>query len=437
MGMALLTAHQGYVKSYASLQINNNDGTPATNIYTSGAVLSAQVWEGQNQASLFTPTVAWTSPTGYTLGTFTLTLPASGTLTLNPGGEYYVLVYETTSSVTAPVWQGRLKIFAAPGSTSPSPPDLITYDFAEGYCSILGLTDTQRDVLPYIVAGASMAARRFCQDRNFDQRTYTEFHDIGLNGQIRLLQPPIQIVQRVQGPPSVALTISNTSTAVQAAQVYFAYSGTWNGYSTSAQTPTGITLSRVASGTVTTSTVSFVANQTISALATLINAVGSGWTATADSTLGLWPVTELDGGYVGQGCATGAIPNVGAQFSVLRDLDLSGFRLDTRRTGFLLVGRQNTLAYQWGPGGDQLFGSPYGWCGRAKVTYVGGETVIPMQVQQAVAELVKWDLTLARTDMILESETAQEYSYKLCTKMMGAMPDNVRQKLSPFVILNA
>ncbi len=441
MGMAFLTAFQGLAKTYPALQIVNNDGTAAANTFEAFSILSADVWEGQNQAALFSPTVAWytalSTQTGYSQGQFTLDLTGAETTALNPGGEYYVLISATTLGIKSAVWEGRIKVFATPGSTNPSPPDLITYDFAEGYCSVLGLTDTQRDQLPYLVAGASMAARRFCQDRNFDQRTYAEFHNVSLDGVIRLLQPPVQIVQRVQGQPSLALTVSNMSTAVQAAQVYFAYTGTWQGYSTSAETPAGLTLSSVASGVVTTSTVSFVTSQTISALATLVNAVGGGWTATADSVLGLWPVTELDGGYVGQGAATRAINGQGAQFNILQDLALSGFRLDTRRNGFIYVGRQNTDAYRWGPSSNDFFASDYTQCGRVKVTYVGGETVIPMQVQLAVAELVKFTLYMLKTDTLLESETAQEYSYKLCAKMLMAIPPQVQQALAPFIIQRA
>lgn len=433
MSMPLLTAFQGLQKNYASLQIVNNDGTAATGIFTSGSVLSADIWEGQNQASLAQPTVGWTSPTGYTPGTFTLSLSGANTSSLNPGGEYYVLVSETTSSVKAPVWQGRLKIFATPGSTSPAPPDLVTYDFAEGYCSPLGLTDSQRDVLPYLVGAASSAVRRECFNRHFDQRTYSEFHDV-IQGQVRVLQPPVQIVTRVQGSPQTALTVANTSSSVQFAQAYFTYTGQFNGYGANAQTVTGINLNSVNSGTVTLTPVSFVANQTIAALSTLINAVGGGWTALADSTLGSWPVTELDGGFVAQGCGANAIPSTGAQFKILQDLAPNIFSLDTRRMGMLTVGRQfaSSLAGQWGPGGEEMF-TDYGTGpGRVKITYVGGETTIPMDVQRLTAELVKFNLATLKTDLLLESETAQEYEYKISLEMVSAMPKHVKQGLSPW-----
>lgn len=443
--MQILYAYQGITKNYQSLQIVNNDGLPAFGIYTSGSVLSAQVWQGQNQASLFSPTVAWqTTPvgggsqTGYDQGQFSCSFVGSNTATLDPSGEYFVLVSQTTNGVKSAVWEGRLKILATPGSTNPAPPDLITYDFAESYCASLGLTDTQRDILPFIVTGASGAARRFCQGRNFDQRTYTEFHNVALNGQVRLFQPPVQNITRVQGAPQLALTISNTS--AQNAQAYFAFSGTWDGYGSNAQTATGITLVSVTNGTPASSTVSFVANQTIVALTTLINAVGGGWTALADSVLGLWPVTELDGGYVAQGCGMGASPSTGARFNILQDIAPNIFSLDTRRMGILTTGRQYgySAASQWGPGGDQMFGDGQGsQLGRCKITYVGGDATIPMQVQVAVAELCKFNLSKMTTDLILETETAQEYEYKLSLEMIAAIPKHVAQALSPYMIPRA
>lgn len=439
MAMQVLTAFQGQQKNWV-LQIVNLDGTSATSIYTSGTTLACSVWEGQNQAALFTTVPTWytagATQTGYTQGQFNLAFTAANLTGLNPAGEYYVLVSETTSGITAPVWEGRLKIFATPGSTTPSPPDLITYDFAEAYCSILGLSDSQRDTLPYLLSGASQAVRRWCFERNFDQRTYTEFADV-VQGVVRLLQPPVQVIQRVQGQPQLALTIQNTSSSIQAAQAYFATTGTWQGYSTSAQTVTGITLASVASGVASSSTVSFTTSETVNGLVTAINAVGGGWVATAQSTYGLWPVTELDGGFIAQGCASSATPSTGARFNVLLDLAPGEFAMDTRRMGFLNVGRQYTDAYRWGPGGDSLLSGPNGCYGRVKVTYVAGETVIPQQVQAMTAELVKYWLMMAKTDWILESETAQEYSYKLCTQMIASMPKHVAQGLSQWRIPRA
>lgn len=372
---------------------------------------------------------------GWQTGIVSLVLGDTASSVLTPAGTYRFEVILTRGIASGVVIDGLMKVIATPGDVPPSPPDLITYDYAESYCAILGLTDAQRDVLPGLVASASMAIRRWCFDRNFDLRSYVEFQTV-VQGAVRLFQPPVQIITRVQGQPQLALTINNTS--AQTAQAYFAYSGTWQGYATAAQTVTGITLTSVSSGVATTTTVSFVSNQTISALATLINAVGSGWVATTNSTYSAWPVTELDGGYVGQGCAIGAAQPIGAQFNVLLDLAPGEFSLDVRRMGILYVGRQYTGfdAGRWGPGGDSLFSQP-GAYGRVKVSYMGGESVIPQQVQLACAELVKFFLLAAKTDWILKSETAQEYSYTLADKMIAFMPANVMQALSQYRIPRA
>src|ERR1700690_268745 len=130
--MAELFCYQGFTKNYSTLQIVNNDGTPATGIYTASSVLSASVWLGQNTASIFAPVVAWqtvnpitkATQTGYDQGQFSLSLPAANTLPLDPAGEYFVLVSQTTAGTSSAVWEGRLKVLATPGSTSVTPPNL-------------------------------------------------------------------------------------------------------------------------------------------------------------------------------------------------------------------------------------------------------------------------------------------------------------------------
>ncbi len=424
------------------LQIRNTvTGLPASGVFNSASILSASVWEGQNQTSLFSPVVSWatstplvTSQTGYDQGQVALSIAAVQTATLDPAGEYYLLIDETTAGVTAPVIECRLKILATPGSTSPAPPDLATYDFIEAYLSEVALTDAQRDFIPYMATAASQAIRLVCNDRYFDIRNLTETYDIALDGTVRLYQVPVLQITRVQGQPSLALTVQNTSTAVQVAQAYFAFTGSPGGYGVNAQTATGLTLVSVSSGVATTTTVSYTANMTVSALTTLINAVGGGWVATTNTTYGPWPVTELTGGFVGQGCAIGAVPGDGATFNVL--LDLTDARLDNPNRGFLWVGQQwgNSTAQRWGPGGYELFGQSGAQCqlGQAKVTYQAGFSTIPLEIQVQCAELVKWRLMLAKQELLLMSEKAADYSYELAMQMVGSMPVNVRQALAPW-----
>jgi hypothetical protein len=250
----------------------------------------------------------------------------------------------------------------------------------------------------------------------------------------------------VQGNPGQALVISNAS--AQFAQPVFSYSGQAGGYGTNAQTSTGIVLNSTTNGVAATQAILWtsLANPMISTLATAINAV-SGWKALSDSVLGLWPVSELDGGYAGQGCATGATPSDGAILSVLQDLAPGSWSMDARRMGFMYVGQQfagNTDAGRWGPGGYEMFGGGgYGGpsnqiqMGRVKVTYTAGESTIPIDVQHLVARLVKWKWSLMKEDLLLHSENAADYSYVLADQMVSAMPPDIRQGLASWALRRA
>src|SRR5207247_558530 len=99
---------------------------------------------------------------------------------------------------------------------------------------------------------------------------------------------------------------------------------------------TGLTLTRIASGVTTTNNLTFAGNVTLADLATAINALGNGWSATVtgDATdYGKWPSADL---YVapsfGDGTqSAGALPARGT-FAELRlhAVEVSGFELDPR-----------------------------------------------------------------------------------------------------------
>jgi hypothetical protein len=446
MGMTTLKAWQGIQKDYQCLQINGNDGLPAVNLFTAGTTPSAAVWEGGDQATIFAPTVAWctTNPitlatqTGYTQGQVSISFLAASTLPLDPAGEYHVIIYATTNGETIAAWEGMLSIRATPGSVTLSPPDLCTYDYCLGMLRNLNLTDDQIDVIPLLIPAASMAVRKECH-RYFDLRTgITDFLDVALDGTVRLYQVPIQIITRVQGVPAQALQVYNASSSVQSAQAYFTYSGTVNGYGSTARTATGLYLNWISNGVAYNSATSlaFTAGMTINSLASLVNGLGAGWVAQADSTYGAWAVTEFDpGGFVAQGASVNSVPGDGAIFNVL--LDLGTPELDDPERGFLQVGRlmQNNLAQIWGPGGDQMFSSSrQRRLGRAKVTYSAGFSAIPSDVQYQTSQLVKWKLELGIQELLLKSETAADYKYELADAMVADMPPTVRRALSRWVI---
>ncbi len=315
------------------------------------------------------------------------------------------------------------------------PPDLITYDYCEAALSEVALTDGQRDFIPYLISAASEAVRRYCFNRYFDWRNnIVEVYPISLDGYVRLYQVPVSQVLRIQANPQLALTIVNNSPSIQFAQAYFAYTGQAGTGGVNPQVATGIVLNWTSSGVLNTQTIAYTGGMIISNLATLINGIGAGWNASTDAVLGLWPVTELDGGYVSQGCALSATPDTGAQFNVLLDITCGQLTPNGQRTGFLWVGNQysNSTAARWGPGGDELFGYPANNASqsRAKITYAAGYTTIPPDVQYWTAQLVKWKTEVAKQEFLLMQEKAADYSYVLADQMVHAMPATVREGLA-------
>ncbi len=390
------------------------------------------VWQGADQSTIFSPSVAWSnSGSGYATGQFSVTFAASDVLPLDPDGEYHFLASVTDGGSVSAVWDGLLKIAATPGSTSPSPPDLVSYDYCLGMLSELDLTDAQIDSLPGIIASASALLRQKCNDRYFDMRTLTESHHVSLDGYVRLWQEPVQIVTRVQAQPNLALTVYNASSSIQTAQSYFTFTGEEGGYNTNAKTATGIYLTWVSNGTPANQTFLFATYPTISQMAAAISGYGSGWTALSTGFFDEWLCTELTGGFISQGCPQNSSPNGGAQFNVLTDLD--GCSL-IPQTSLLFVGVQrsgNVTAAQWGPGGQELWGDDSDYqTGEARVTYQAGFTTIPYDVQNAMVQLVKYMLELLKQELLLKSETAADYKYELAPEMVSAMPKPVWQMIA-------
>jgi hypothetical protein len=418
-------------RDYTALQINQQTAPGAASVpavFPSSATLSAAVWEGNEQATIFEPTVAWNNGgSGYATGQFQVSFPAADTVELNQDGEYHFLLSVTDSSgVTRPAWEALLKVIPTPGSYTSSPPDLVTYDYCLGLLSAgLQLTDAQVDALPGIISSASSLLRQKCNERYFDMRTLTESYVVSLDGYVRLWQEPVQIVTRVQGTPNLALTVYNDSGSVQTAQVYFTFTGYDGGYGSNAKTATGIYLNWVTNGTPYDETLLFATYPTITQMAAAINALGSGWTAQVTDSFGSWLCTELVGGFIAQGCTNNDLPDTSASFNVLTDLN--NCRL-LPRTPMLYVGQQrggNILANRWGPGGASLWSNANYDPGEVKVTYQAGFNTIPTDVQNATVQLVKYMLELLKQELLLSSEKAGEYEYKLSEAMVSAMPKPV------------
>ncbi len=423
-----IPAYQG-AQTDTVIQLAIPNGQPAAGIFGSSTTLGSAVWQGQNQQQLAYPAVSWfTGPptqTGYDQGQVLIS-PNSGDLAfLEPGGEYLLQVYASTGTVRVVAAECKFKVLASPGFTSPSPPDLITYDYCLSQLTGVTLSDAQIDLIPWLVTAASDAWRLECNNLNFDLRSLVEWHTVENDGYCRLWQQPIQIITRVQGIQQLALTISNSS--AQTAQAYFSFTGFDNGQGVDTRIATGIVLNSIASGVPATSTVSFTTNETISQLATAINIVGGGWSAQLDGSWGSWACTELSGGFVSQGCAANAQPAGGALFYILDDLANPKLMPSSP---MLYVGQQqgsNVLAERWGPGGEQMFGGQGQVdLGLVKVSYQAGFATIPQEIQYQVAQIVKWKLELGVQELLLKAETAADYRYELAAELVSNLPKPVR-----------
>jgi len=274
------------------------------------------------------------------------------------------------------------------------------------------LTSAQSTVLPLVTSAASRAIRRWCS-RQFSYATYDELYTVELDGQILLREFPVDSISRVASAPATVLMIQNTnSTTNQRAQVALATTGDVD----LGLTVTGLTLQRVASGTTTTNTLTFTAGQTVAALATAINAVGNGWSASADSTYALWPVADLR-------AVQGYMPALTSSMAELKihTTDLP-FELDDR-AGVLTLQQYNALqtnpwlSTRWGPPltsdyGDQtLRGQLQG----VRVVYQAGLQTLPEDIQQAAALTVQDMLRQLALDPRLSSESIGDYSYVVNT----------------------
>jgi hypothetical protein len=426
----VIPAYQGSTTN-TIIQLAAQPGASIANMFNSGTTLSSVVWEGQNQLTLASPAVAWFTNNGAQLGYDVgqvLISPAMGDVALlDPGGEYRVLIYGTTSGDQTVVADCLFKVLASPGFATIALPDLISYDLCLAQLSGVDLTPAQIDVLPRLITAASQAWRLECNDRYFDMRTLTESYLVSQDGYVRLRQEPVQIVTRVQGQPNQALTIYNNSTSVQTAQAYFTFTGYDGGYGSNAKTATGLYLNWVSNGTPANQTLLFSAYPTIGQMATAINAVGSGWTAQAIDDFDEWLCTELTGGFISQGCTALSSPTGQAQFNVLTDLDNCKL---LPRTPMLYVGTQkggNINAARWGPGGDSLWANDdTRELPEVKVTYQAGFNAIPQEIQNQVAQIVKWKLELGIQELMLEKENAAEYDYELAAEMVSNLPKPVR-----------
>jgi len=302
--------------------------------------------------------------------------------------------------------------------------DLVTLARAEQ--SMQNYTPGSNDsVVSTLVTAVSEAIEKYCC-RHFYSRSIDELYNGTGDRRLILREYPIQSVQSVRYRPVTVLKIQNSDQLT-------------NQRATVAVTSTGLTLSRVASGIVTTDTSStFAGFPTLQGLVNNINSLGNGWTAQIvgvnPGDYGSWPSADL---YVPPSYGDG-VQSQGA-------LTARGVYAELKMHTYELAG------YQWDPRGWLLRAIPYTdpellhpedliWpvgINNFRVQYTAGYTTIPEAVQEACAEWVNELYQLASRDpaaknVRLQGSGATFSSHAATALAARRPPDNVARLLAPY-----
>jgi hypothetical protein len=282
--------------------------------------------------------------------------------------------------------------------------DLITSARAAQNATLAALGTSNPSYLASLITAASDLIRRRCS-RDFVQNTYSEYHSGGIfiGEPLRLRQFPILEITRVAGCPLPALCVINTDTAT-------------NQRATVETTATGLTLFRMASGTATTTSLASSTYPTVGQIATAINALGSGWSATPQAqTLGgdfsRWPTNDfkpLQG-------ATSAF--LGGAFLEMYTEDVQPFL----SSSFCSAGDDDCgYCGNWSSAGwrlDDQTGELFGRFPRGRlnirIDYSAGFATIPQPLQEATVQLTQDLYQASLVNSTLKKATLGSASFEL------------------------
>jgi hypothetical protein len=294
-------------------------------------------------------------------------------------------------------------------------PDLITNTRAR--FNLPSATSADDATINTLITAATRAIQRYCR-RDFLSTTYDELYNGNGDRRLILRQYPLLSVQSVRYRPVTVLKVNNNLASTPIARV--------------SVTSTGLTLTTVTNGVVTTLTVTFAANVTVVALQNAINALGSGWLAQGTG-YDAWPSADIYcangiSGTTGPQAATqGALTAAGQNAELkLHTYELAGFQLDVRR-GWLLRAIPYTDPELLHPE-DLIW--PVG-INNFRVQYTSGYATVPEDVQEACAELVAtWFVQRGRDLTLTQEDTAGTYRYR--ADLNDQLPRRIQAILRPY-----
>jgi hypothetical protein len=294
--------------------------------------------------------------------------------------------------------------------------DLIDLDMARQ--NIPTSQDSDEPVISTLISAASQAVIRYCR-RDFNLTSYDELYNGLGDRRLILRQYPLTGVTSVRYRPVTVLKVINNLANTPIARVQV--------------TATGVALTRVTSGVVSNDgTIAFATNVSIAALGAAINGVGSGW-STVGTGYDQWPSVDVycpmgPTGAAGSSPSTQGSLTAAGQFAELKlhTYELAGYQLDVRR-GHLLRAIPYTDPELLHPE-DLIW--PVG-INNFRVQYTAGYATVPLDVQEATAQLTASYFVQRGRDLTLQSEhISSSYSY---TAQAGhQLPQRIQALLKPY-----
>ncbi len=257
-------------------------------------------------------------------------------------------------------------------------PDLITNSRAIQNATLSALNTSNPSYLASLITAASDAIRRACQ-RDFVQTTYTEYcsgsDNPGALEPLRLRQYPVLEITRVASNPLPALLIANSDSST-------------NQRATAETTQTAVQLVRVASAIPTTVALNYADYPTVGQLASAINALGNGWSAsvqtqTITGDFSKWPTADFR---PLQGALTAML---GGAYLEIYTEDVEPFLLGTCYPAGIFDGLGPRFGWRLDDETGELFARfPRGRL-NIRIDYTAGYAIVPQAIQEACVQLTQ------------------------------------------------
>jgi len=255
----------------------------------------------------------------------------------------------------------------------------------------LRLTDTNNDaIVERLIDAVTDRAQRFC-NRTFASTTHSKRYDGSGTQWLELDEAPISAITRVSIGYNDAMSLTNNASDATAAVA-----------SISSTTLTLIVYGGASAGT---STLTLTDYTDITALAAAINALGTGWSASAMSTWADWAASDCG------------------------KCDFMGWECFGGDVIFLTVPgeRENDFSYYADDGGLYRIG---GWPAGHRnifVDFTAGYSTIPDDLEQVALELVQLAYDSREHDVALKQERLGDYARTLVD---ATFTDAMRDRLS-------